>query len=474
MTERTLLGGTDGFRGAADLDNPAMGVQNELTHYYLTSALLSLQQESGQRGPVVVARDTRPSGHRLAQASLQAVYDQGLEAAYLDVAPTPAAQKVAELTGAAATIAVTASHNPVRDNGWKGMLGSFKPDSDQVRTISERAWELHAADKGTSPLSKESPLSERRGEMLGRLYTDRLVDRITTIFGEQSLADRVVLYDGANGAGSRMVPTVLVSLGAEVRMINCGGGVINDNCGAAQEGLTSLKDAIIEGDLASNPRFIGGIANDGDADRLMAVGVIGRHGSQELVEINGNHMMYALAEGEPGIVGTLYTNTGLREKLAASGIAFDECDNGDRYVTEALRKRSGDGWRRGGEFTGHLIDFDWLCSGDGVAMAAWLCAASARQRTNFGDLYKRVPLWQESMHKVVLPEGLRISSNDPLLSDLQVWASEQMGGEGRAVIRPSGTEPVIRAWIESPHEKLPQEIGQTLRVKLQEELMARW
>lgn len=473
MSERTLLGGTDGFRGKADLGNPDMGVQNELTHYWLTSALIDMQREAGYDGPVVVARDTRPSGVRLAEANIRAAHDQDVEVTYLDVAPTPAAQKVAELTGAMATIAVTASHNPVQDNGWKGMLRSFKPNSAEAQSVSDRAWDMYLAEPekyATRPM--HGLHVDLRADSFRRLYTDKLVTRIERVFGEQPLANKVIVYDGANGAGSNVVPGMLVSLGAEVRMINCGGGVINENCGAAQEGLTSLKEAIAASDLMTNPNFLGGIANDGDADRLMAVGVVSHDGGQRLVEINGNHMMYALAQGDPGIVGTLYTNSGLREKLDGEGILFDECDNGDRYVTEALLRRSGQGWRRGGEFTGHLIDLDWLNSGDGVAMAAWLSAAVAQEGSTFGDLYRRVPLWHESMHKVRLPEGMRVSGDNPVLAEAQQWAVQQMAGEGRSVVRPSGTEPVVRVWVESPHASLPKQIGEALRGKLYQELTA--
>lgn len=473
MNEQKLLGGTDGFRGQADLDNPHMGFQNETTHYWLTSALVGMRKEAGYDGPVVLARDTRPSGHRLAQASARAIQDQGLEVAYLDVAPTPMAQKVAELTGAMATVVVTASHNPAADNGWKGMIGSYKPNGEEVQTISDRAWELYRSDRTKRPdMALGSPYVDLREHSLKRMYADELVSRTEQVFGQQPLAGKIVVYDGANGAGSHVVPQVFVRLGAEVRMVNCGEGVINENCGAAQEGLTSLKNAIRQGDFLSNPNFLGGIANDGDADRLMMVGVVEQDGGKELVEINGNHMLYALAQGEPGIVGTIYTNSGLRKKLQDEHIAFDECGNGDKYVTDALKQRKNAGWRRGGEFTGHIVDMDWLNSGDGGGVGVWLAALASQRGETFGDLYRQVPLWTEAMQKVTLPSDVELDKNDPLFNEAQAWAVDQMAGEGRSIVRASGTEPVVRAWVESPHREFPQRIAAMLRTRLYRELVA--
>jgi phosphoglucosamine mutase len=372
-----------------------------------------------------------------------------------------------------ATIAVTASHNPASDNGWKGMLGSYKPDGGQARAISDRAWDMYSASRKKTPdFSNTTRNSSFGQESTKRLYKDQLVFRIQEVFGEQPLTGKILVYDGANGAGSQVTPDVLSSLGAEVRMINCGEGIINDSCGAAQEGLTSLMQAIAASRLSSNPNFLGGIANDGDADRLMAVGVAERNGEKELVEVDGNHIMYELAQNEPGIVGTIYTNSGLRTKLAEEGVAFEECGNGDQYVTQALKKRAGHGWRRGGEFSGLLIDMDWLNSGDGVAMAAWLSAALAREGSNFGDLYHRVPLWHESMKKLELPKGTELDSKDPRFAEAQEWAGQQMAGEGRSIVRPSGTEPVVRVWVESPHLSLPTRIGEMLHTKLYRELVA--
>ncbi len=473
MSEQKILGGTDGFRGPVDLRNPNMGHQNELTHYWLTSALIALQQEAGHDGPAVVLRDGngRPSGLRLAPASIQAAQDHDVDVIYLDTAPTPVGQKIAEMTGALATIAVTASHNPVADNGWKGMLGSYKPDTDWVQAISKRAWEMYAEGKDRTPAFPITKLSvDPRGAEYKQRYAQTLTDKIEEEFDERPLAGKIIMYDGANGAANQMAPTILEALGATVHSINCSTGLINEACGATD--LSALKTAILAEGLHNNPNFLGGIANDGDADRLMAVGVIEQAGHKKLVELDGNHAMYELAHGEPGIVGTVYTNSGLRDRLRAEGIAFQECGNGDQYVTQALQQRASDGWRRGGEFTGHLIDMDWLNGGDGVAMAAWLSANVAQRGETFGDTYRSLPLWRESMHKITLSGGVQFDTDDARFREAQDWAVAQMAGEGRAIVRPSGTEPVVRVWLESPNSSLPDRVGEVLRTKLYQELLA--
>lgn len=175
------------------------------------------------------------------------------------------------------------------------------------------------------------------------------------------------------------------------------------------------------------------------------------------VVLDGNHMMSLMAEGQQGIVGTLYTNSGLRESLADRGIAFEECGNGDAYVTEKLRQRQkqGDRWYRGGEFTGHIIDTMWLPSGDGIRAAAWLAAYAATRNVSFSEIHADMPLWHERMEKVALLSpaiGKQILSSGALIEQLDRVESGAYGAPVRPIVRASGTEPVIRVWAESSSE----------------------
>jgi phosphoglucosamine mutase len=239
-----------------------------------------------------------------------------------------------------------------------------------------------------------------------------------------------------------------------------GRGRINDKCGATHlEGVKSFLTYNRE--IIDDPRFTGVIANDGDADRMMGVGLSAKDG--KLVDLNGNHALLALAQGEPGIVGTEYTNSALVRRLASQGIGFEQCPNGDVHVTEALlaKQAADEDWRRGGEFTGHHVVLDWLWSGDGVRNGAWFAAYAVRHGKTFGDLYDDLPLWAEKMAQVTVLDPTQrkgIKKQEAVRTALE-QAADQLGKNGRIILRPSGTEPLVRIWGESPDKIL---IGDTI------------
>lgn len=436
----------------------------------LTAALIEYQREQGVDSPtVVVARDIRPSSRRLAAAAVQGALYADAEPLDIGVAPTPTAQFVAGQTEALATVVITASHNPAADNGWKGMLGNFKPNADQAADISRRYWDL--ADNGFRvggqlPKSGEQPAWQRS-------YTRAVVHDIQSEFGDRPLADTLFVVDGAYGAGQQLTPTILRRLGAEVVTFACDGqGIINDGVGAAN--LAGLKTFLTEHpEIVNHPDFVGAVANDGDADRLMGVGLAEINGERQLVEVTGNHAMWAMAEGQPGIIGTEYTNSGLVRRLQQAQIGFGYCPNGDVNVTNRLGELQAEGfaWTRGGEFTGHHIMTDWLPSGDGVRMAAWLASWAASHGKTFGDLYRELPLWPEIMHGLKVPPAvMKAARHDDVIQTAIRDTQGMLGDEGRLVVRPSGTEPIFRLWGEAPErgrlERLTAELGHIIQRRL--------
>lgn len=472
MTERFLLGGTDGFRGAAT-EQYGPGLMNQETLRGLTYELVSYQQEQQASGPVVVARDTRPSSEHLSQAVLQGALARGVEVWDIGVAPTPVAQKIAQHSGAMATVVVTASHNVYTDNGWKGMLGAEKPSSGIVQTLSDRFWDAYGDCRQIPfPLHKAVERPELQDWYLRELKQD-----IQNTFGDLPLLGKIIAVDGAYGAAKSLTPRILNSLGAEVVTFCCNGtGIINEDCGAADlSGIKKFLCALPE--LTSHPDFLGAVANDGDADRFMGIGVLpASSGTSKLVEINGNHAMLALAQKQPGLVGTEYTNSGLVSRLSEQGVEFEYCANGDVNVTAALRAKqaANQQWTRGGEFTGHLIDTDWLSSGDGVRMAAWLAAFAATSGRTFGDLHQELPLWTEHMVKVPFAGSERndIKQTDRVASLLHT-AEQTLGQNGRLIVRASGTEPVVRIWGESSssHQKRLSSIVSNLAMAVRAEAL---
>jgi phosphoglucosamine mutase len=470
MPERVLLGGTDGFRGIATTESGA-GIVNPETFAGATYALLEYQKQQGVHGPLITARDTRPSSEALHQAVNAAGLAAGVEVWSLGVAPTPVAQKVAQEHGAMATVVVSASHNPKEDNGWKGMPGSSKPSRDVVAAISELYWKR--IDSGLAiPINRTDGIRQK-SEFID-WYIDEVIHDIERTFGAKPLSGKLFVVDGAYGAAQKVTPKILRRLGAEVEEFCCdGSGDINDGCGAAN--LDGLKQYLVSRpDVTANPSFIGALANDGDADRLMGLAVLPvRGGAPLIVEISGNHIMEALAQGQPGIVGTEYTNSALVKRLREQGIGFEYCANGDVFVTEALLKKQAAGghWTRGGEFTGHLVMTDWLSSGDGVRMAAWFAAFVSARNETFADVYTNQPMWPETMAKVKFPgKGKDTIKQDTVVKAALAHAEKALGENGRIILRPSGTEPLVRVWAEGHDEdqikQITQELTEVVRLRV--------
>lgn len=431
------LFGTDGFRGEFT-ENAGSALLNTETLYGLSQALI---QYASTYGVLVVGRDTRPSSDVLAEAVIKAGVESGVEVWDLGVMPTPATFKVAQHFKTLA-IMITASHNPHTDNGWKAAIAGDKLTNEEAGQVSDLYYEN--LDHGQEKISGGKVINKNE---LSDWYIKEVITSIESEFSKRPLAGKVLVIDGANGATMNYTPEILEALGAEVHRFACDGvGKINENCGAAN--LEGVKDFLKDHpEIVNNPNFLGAIANDGDGDRMMGIGVDGA----TMYEITGNHVLAALAQGQEGIVGTLYTNSGLVESLKNRDIGFEQCKNGDTAVTAGLvaRQTKGDNWTRGGEFTGHHVDTNWLSSGDGVRMAAWFASYVARAGKNFVDIYSELPLWPEAKTAVRIdPNAPKIEENDLIKQKIDSINAE-LGDQGRIVVRTSGTEPVVRIWGEA-------------------------
>jgi phosphoglucosamine mutase len=433
----------------------------------LTYGLVRMRIEAGESPVTVIGRDTRPSGEWLEPAAVAGALAAGAEVLRLGIAPTPTTLKVAEMVGAGAAVCLTASHNEWIDNGWKGTRGPDKPFGKQVRDISDRYW--WEMDNGLAvPFGSKKTVDER--PELVAMYQQELVGHLEAEFGEKPLAGKIVVVDGANGAAWHTTPDILRNLGATVEEFSCNPWrYINDGCGATE--LQGVKDFMAaRPGLISNPSFIGAVANDGDADRCIAVGADLRNDTPEFIELEGNRIMALQAEGEPGTVGTDYTNDGMIERLPGN---FVFCENGDVNVTLKLRemRRSGALWSRGGEFSGHNVDLRWLSSGDGVRMAAWLACYAATKETTFDEIARTIPLWPQTMIKIKdLPGDTAVSIvSDPEISQLIQDAPGNLQQSGRVLVRPSGTEKgVVRAWGVGRDKELLRGVVSNIAAKIQE------
>src|SRR5690625_1168546 len=434
--ERTLMGnrlfGTDGVRGLAN---------RELTAHLalqLGSGAVRVLGDQGRlsapRPRAIVGRDPRVSGHFLSAAVTAGLASAGVDVEDLGVLPTPA---VAFLTGALdvdLAVMISASHNPMADNGIKFFTrGGVKLDDaieDEIQTRLSEPWQLPiGADVGT--------VLQNRGEA-GDRYVEHLLSTI-----EADLSGLRIAVDCANGAASEVGPAALRAAGADVVVINASpdGRNINEQCGSTHpEQLQAVT-------VASGADF--GVAFDGDADRCLAVDHTG-------ALVDGDQIMGILAVGlnEAGrlpddtLVVTVMSNLGLTLAMQDAGIRIVQTGVGDRYVLEAMRTG---GHRLGGEQSGHIVFADHATTGDGVLTSLQLAARVAQTKRTLADLAGVMQRLPQVLINVPEVDKTRVAEDDELRSAVAA-AEERLGKSGRVLLRPSGTEPLVRVMVEAASE----------------------
>ena len=395
------------------------------------------------RPAVIVGKDTRISGYML-EAALQA----GFSAAGVDVLrtgplPTPAIAYLTRALRLSAGVVISASHNPYEDNGIK----FFSADGNKLPDAVEAAIEAEL----------EQPLGCVPSARLGRARhiddaAGRYIEFCKSSFpGTLDLRGMRLVVDCAHGAGYHTAPHVFYELGAEVVPVGVSpnGFNINEGCGATHP--DTLQRAVLEhrADL--------GIAVDGDADRLMMVDAAGRL-------YNGDELLYVIVrdrrerEAVPGAVGTLMSNLGLEQALARLDVAFARAKVGDRYVLEALQER---GWRYGGEGSGHLLCLDCHTTGDGTISALQVLSAIRRSGRTLAELCAELTLFPQTLINVPIDKGFDWEGSAALARARQE-VERELGNEGRILIRPSGTEPLLRLMVEAREAALAEQMARRL------------
>jgi phosphoglucosamine mutase len=420
----TVRFGTDGVRGVANA---------ELTAELALALGRAAAHVLGPTRSFVVGRDTRRSGPMLEAAFAAGLASAGVDPLLLGVAPTPAVAWVCADAGIPGAV-VSASHNPFPDNGIKLFAAGGRKLPDAVEDAVE----------GELAASPGDPSDRPTGAAVG--ITQPIVDHVDawaaavagTLAGRRLDGLRIVL-DCANGAASHVAPGVFEALGAEVHVLHArpDGTNVNDGCGATDTG--DVRRAVV--DLGADL----GLALDGDADRCIAVDATGQ-------EVDGDQILAVLAldrhqrSALPGatVVVTVMSNLGLRRALAGAGIHVVDTAVGDRYVLDALE--SG-GWALGGEQSGHIIQRDFATTGDGVLTGVHLCDVVSRTGRPLADLAAVMTRLPQVLRNVRLPRrGLDVAA---LVADEVAAAERRLGEGGRVVLRPSGTEPVVRVMVEA-------------------------
>src|SRR4051794_9915875 len=412
------LFGTDGVRGP---------VGEFLTaDFALALARAATQRIPGEHPRVLIIRDTRESGEMLEAAVAAGIAEAGGSALTGGILPTPAAPLLLQRYGLDLAVVLSASHNPYMDNGIK----FFGADGDKLSDALED--EISMAMGEPSPFRTVGRIQPLRGTFEDYLRA------LHTRFDGLDLQGQDIVLDCANGATYRAAPEIFRRLGATVTVLADApdGRNINDGCGSTH--LAPIVAAI-----ASGGHDVG-FAFDGDGDRLLAIDRRGQVvDGDELVALAALHLRAHDRLPGGGVVVTVMTNFGFHAAMRHAGIDVATTRVGDRYVLEELRERS---WGLGGEQSGHIIDMNFVPSGDGIASALLTLEALAG-----GDLADR-----DAMHK--LPQQLvnvAVADRDAAmrsaeLRDATASESAALEGRGRVLVRPSGTEQLVRVMVEAP------------------------
>lgn len=445
------LFGTDGVRGLA----------GEVLTAELALALgvAATHRLEGGRAQVLILRDTRESGQMLEAALAAGVSSAGADVLLGGVLPTPAAPLLLKRYGFDLAVVISASHNPYEDNGIKFFAADGYKLSDEDELEIERELEGAAAAGGAaadaSHASGGRPIGRVR-ELRGT-HEDYLRE-LHARFVDLKLDGLNVLLDCANGATYRVAPEVFRRLGASVTAVADApdGRNINDGCGSTY--VERLGKMVVQGghDIA--------FAFDGDGDRVLAVDRRGEVvDGDELMALAALHLREQGRLGGDGVVVTVMTNFGFHTAMNRADIAVNVTGVGDRYVLEELRRC---GWSLGGEQSGHIIEMGFNSTGDGIAGALLTLEALAGR-----DLSERVAMEKLPQRLVNVAVRDRTALNGAgAVADAVRVAQDGLQGRGRVLVRPSGTEPLVRVMVEAPTEAETQDVCDRLVAIVQREL----
>ncbi len=445
------LFGTDGVRGLANVD-----VTAELALDLSVAAahvLGEVGQFEGHRPRALVGRDPRASGEFLSAAVAAGLASAGVDVEDVGVLPTPAVAHLVAARGADLGVMLSASHNAMPDNGIKFFAAGGHKLADEIEDQIEARM--------------REPWKRPTGAAVGRVNrgagtgADEYVAHLVGTLGGRRLDGVRVVVDCAHGAASAVGPQALRAAGADVEVIGASpdGLNINDGCGSTH--LQPLQEAVVAHGAAL------GVAYDGDADRCLAVDATGR-------VVDGDQIMGVLAVSlhEQGLlarstlVTTVMSNLGLRLAMERAGISTVQTAVGDRYVLEAMRR---DGYNLGGEQSGHVLLTDHATTGDGVLTSLHLLDRVATTGRALADLASDVERLPQVLVNVRDVDKTRAGSDDELGAAVAA-AEERLGRTGRVLLRPSGTEPVVRVMVEAAEQQeadlVAAELAEVVRGRL--------
>jgi phosphoglucosamine mutase len=443
------LFGTDGVRGVANAE-----LTPELA-FRIGRAAASLLPNESHSAPLLVGRDTRLSGTMLEAAIIAGITSVGRDAVSLGIVPTPAVACITRREGAAAGVVISGSHNPIADNGIKFFGSDGFKLSDELEDRIEALLDSEDLPRPTGTAIGVARVSQN----LARHYYTELYE------GDPDLRGLHAVVDCGCGAAYAIAPYALRKLGAKVTELNCenDGARINVECGATD--LRALQ-AAVRAKIAEGEQPVVGVAFDGDADRALFVDETGAVRS-------GDHVMFALARQmqarrelkDETVVATVMSNIGFERALLRYGIRLIRTPVGDRCVLERMREGE---YTLGGEQSGHIVDFRYNTTGDGPRTAVTLLAMVAAGDASLHELVREV------VNAPQVLVNVRTSNREiltaPGVRDEIAAAEAALAGSGRLLIRPSGTEPLIRVMAEGDDRVLVETVAGRVAARIEQEI----
>lgn len=434
--------GTDGFRGEANIDLT-------VEHAYKVGRFLGWYHGKEHKAKIVIGKDTRRSSYMFEYSLVAGLTASGADVYLLHVTPTPSVSYVVRTEGFDCGIMISASHNPYYDNGIKIINGSGSKLEGEMEALIESYID------GKHP---EIPFATR--ENIGRtvdyaIGRNRYIGYLISL-ATRSFKDKRIGLDLANGSATTVAKGVFDALGAKTYTISSepDGTNINEHCGSTH--IEQLQKYVVENQLDI------GFAYDGDADRCIAVDDLGRVVDGDLIlYLCGTYMRDKGELSNNTIVTTIMSNLGLYKALDKKGILYEKTAVGDKYVHENMVKN---GHSIGGENSGHIIFSKHATTGDGILTSLKLMEVMLERKTKISELLKEIVLFPQVLQNVRVKDKKAAREDADVMAAVKE-AEEQLGNNGRILVRESGTEPVIRVMVEAGTNELCKEyVGRVVSV----------
>ena len=436
--------GTDGIRGAVGTSPITPDFMLKLGW----AAGTVFAKKGGARNKILIGKDTRISGYMFEAALEAGVTAAGVDINLLGPMPTPAIAYLTRTLRAQAGIVISASHNSYQDNGIKFFAGDGSKLSDDIEFDIEEQLSKTISTVPPQLLGKASRVTDAAGR-----YIEFCKSRVNTDLKFNGLK---IVLDCAHGSTYHIAPSVFEELGASVTAIGVSPDGLNINEDSGSTSPARLAEAVLieEADI--------GIAFDGDGDRVVMVDHLGN-------VVDGDQILYVIARDRRrqnihfgGVVGTSMSNLGLEQALGSLDIPFVRSAVGDRYVMGELLKR---GWLLGGESSGHIICLDKTTTGDGIVSALQVLSAISSSQSSLAELISKLNKYPQSMVNVRIADSADIAGSDKVQKAVADVESK-LGSKGRVLLRPSGTEPVVRVMVEGEDAtevlKLAEELAEVV------------